>query len=127
MAIAVETPDLARSAVRFLSDQGVSCIKMYEGIAAEPFAAVIAEANARGLPVAVHPSRLVAMRRAIELGARGIEHLHLGRGDIVGVAVTSAVDSIPLLDRQALLWSQVDMRSGAVRDLIPRSSFIAPS
>jgi imidazolonepropionase-like amidohydrolase len=118
MAITVDSPERARSAVRFLSDQGVSCIKTYEGIAAEPFAAVIAEANERRLPVAVHPSRAVTIRHAIELGARGIEHLQLGRGDIAGVVVTPAIDSLPLWDRQALLWNQVNMASAAVRDLI---------
>lgn len=118
MAITVDTPERARSAVRFLSDQGVSCIKTYEGIAAQPFAAVIAEAHERRLPVAVHPSRTVTIRDAVELGARGIEHLFLGRGDIAGVVVTAAIDSLPQLDRQALLWNQVDMGSPAVHNLI---------
>jgi imidazolonepropionase-like amidohydrolase len=118
MAITVDTPERARSAVRFLSDQGVSCIKTYEGIAAEPFAAVIAEAHERRLPVAVHPSRVVTIRHAVELGARGIEHLFLGRGDIAGVVVTPAIDALPLLERQAILWNQVDMGSAAVRDLV---------
>jgi imidazolonepropionase-like amidohydrolase len=118
MAIAADTPERARSAVRFLSDQGVSCIKTYEGIGTEPFAAAVHEAHAHRLPVAVHPSRVVTIRYAVEHGARGIEHLFLGRGDVAGVNVTPVVDSMPLLDRQAFLWNQVDMRSAAVRDLI---------
>ena len=73
---AVIVPDVAsvREAVRRQIDQGAGVIKVYTRLPASLTAAVVREANARGVPVAAHLGRTTAVEAATA-GVTSIEHL----------------------------------------------------
>jgi imidazolonepropionase-like amidohydrolase len=71
----VTTPDAAREAVRAQKTAGYDFIKIYNGLSAEAYDAIAAEAKAQGIPFAGHVPNAVGIEKAITSGQRSIEHL----------------------------------------------------
>jgi Imidazolonepropionase and related amidohydrolases len=71
----VNNPDLARQAVRDYIAEGYDFIKVYEGLHAETYSAILAEANTLGVMVAGHPSYDLMHKNREKHGAlRTFEH-----------------------------------------------------
>jgi hypothetical protein len=70
-ALVADTPERARSAVTFLADQGVSCIKVYNSIKEPELVEIVRTARSRNLPVIGHVPRTLTATHAVELGMQG--------------------------------------------------------
>ena len=71
----VNAPEQARQAVRDYIAEGYDFIKVYEGLRAETYSAILAEANTLGVMVAGHPSYDLMQKNLNEHGAlRTFEH-----------------------------------------------------
>jgi len=73
-AVPVATVGEARAAVRAQVDAGARAIKVYTRLQPSLVAVIVAEARARGVPVAAHLGRTTAVQAA-EAGVASIEHL----------------------------------------------------
>jgi Raf kinase inhibitor-like YbhB/YbcL family protein len=129
-ALVVESREDARMAVDHLAGEGVDCIKAYDRIGAEALTGLVEEAAAHRLPVLIHPPARMGVRRAAELGVRGVEHLHLGLPDLdAGVGPPGA--GAPMLwDRQAALWAVFgsDVRANSLIEVLAeRGVFLSPT
>ncbi|HET9532686.1 MAG TPA: amidohydrolase family protein, partial [Blastocatellia bacterium] len=71
--IGLETPEMARRAVKLLHSRGASAIKVREKMTPELVRAVVEQARALGIPVTGHIGRTSA-REAALAGISGIEH-----------------------------------------------------
>jgi imidazolonepropionase-like amidohydrolase len=71
----VTTPEAARTAVREQKKAGYDLLKVYNGLGAEVYDAILAEAKGQGMPVDGHVPRAVGIDRALSSGQRTIEHL----------------------------------------------------
>jgi imidazolonepropionase-like amidohydrolase len=98
----VTTVDAARAAVRAQHAAGYDWLKVYNGLSAEVYDAILAEAKAVGMPVAGHVPGSVGIARAIGSGQRSIEHLE-GYVPFFGEPVTdpALVDATA----RATLWN----------------------
>ncbi len=74
-AIAIDTPDQARIAVRALAQSGVDFLKVYNSIPREAYFAIAEEAGAIGIPFAGHVPEAVNPGEASDAGQRSEEHL----------------------------------------------------
>lgn len=74
-AVRVETPDQARHEVRRQKDRGYDCIKVYNNLGADVFAALMHEAAAVGLSVGGHVPLPVGLMNALAAGMHTIEHM----------------------------------------------------
>lgn len=72
--LTVRTPEEARHAVRSLKAKGVDFIKVHNALAPEAFFALMEEAKAQSLPVAVHLPQGVSSAQASDAGAASLEH-----------------------------------------------------
>jgi imidazolonepropionase-like amidohydrolase len=61
----VNTPAQARAAVRATKAAGFDLVKVYDGVSAEVFAAIVDEARAQGMPVAGHIPAAVPLREVL--------------------------------------------------------------
>ena len=77
--IQLPVPDAAAApdAVASLDAAGVDLLKAYSGLPEDSYRAIIAEAEARGLPVDGHVPDSIGFEGVIEAGQRTIEHLDL--------------------------------------------------
>ncbi|CAN5756917.1 amidohydrolase family protein [soil metagenome] len=71
--VGVDTPEMARRAVKLLHSMGVSAIKVREKATPELLKAIIEEAHRLGIPVTGHVRRTDA-REAAQAGIDGLEH-----------------------------------------------------
>lgn len=71
----VTTPEAARQTVREQKQAGYDFIKVYNGLSAEVYDAILAEAKAQGIPVVGHVPKAVGIDKAIASGQLSIEHL----------------------------------------------------
>ncbi len=71
----VTTPVEARAVVRAQHAAGYDFLKVYNGVSADSYAAIVDEAKLVGMPVAGHVPRAVPIADAIVSGQRTIEHL----------------------------------------------------
>ncbi len=71
----VTTVDAARNAVREQKQAGYDFVKVYNGLGAEAYDAIAAEAKAQGIPFAGHVPKAVGLDKALASGQRSIEHL----------------------------------------------------
>lgn len=101
----VATADEARAAVRAQKDAGYDWLKVYNGVPAEAYDALLEEAKRMGLPVAGHVPRAVGAEKVIASGQRTIEHLEgyvpffadPPGGDLVAATAASGVWNCPTL------------------------------
>jgi imidazolonepropionase-like amidohydrolase len=75
VSIAIDTPEEATAAVEAVAATGADFVKVYTLLPADAFAAAVAAADARGLPVAGHVPYEVGPVAAAEAGMQTIEHL----------------------------------------------------
>lgn len=101
----VATADEARVAVRAQKDAGYDWLKVYDGVPAEAYDALLDEAKRLGLPVAGHVPRAAGVEKVITSGQRTIEHLEgyvpfFGAppgGDLVASTAAAGVWNCPTL------------------------------
>jgi imidazolonepropionase-like amidohydrolase len=82
----VTTAEQAKAAVHRQHDAGYDWLKVYNGLPAEAYEAILAEAKVVGMPVGGHVPDAVGIARVIDSGQRTIEHLdgYVGfRGNVV--------------------------------------------
>jgi imidazolonepropionase-like amidohydrolase len=73
--LVVPTPEAARWAVGLAKANGYEFIKVYNGLAPEVFAALIAEAKAAGIPIIGHNVESVRLEKQVAAGQLMIAHL----------------------------------------------------
>lgn len=102
----VTTPDAARAEVRAQQAAGHDWIKVYGGLSADVYAAILDEAAKVGMPVAGHVPRAVGIDGVLAAGGlRTIEHLDgyvpfsdpLPEGPLVAATVKAGVWNCPTL------------------------------
>ncbi len=71
----VTSADAARREVQAQKKAGYDWIKVYNGLAADVYQAILAEAKAQGVPVGGHVPKAVGIEAALTSGQRSIEHL----------------------------------------------------
>jgi imidazolonepropionase-like amidohydrolase len=130
-AVQVGTVGEARAAVRAQIDAGARVVKVYTRLEPALVAVIVAEARARGVPVAAHLGRTTAVQAA-EAGVASIEHLS-------GIADAASDDPARLLKAHddflggwtafELEWQRVSpARLEAVaRQLVERGVVIVPT
>lgn len=79
-AQAVETADEATAAVNEHADAGVDCIKIYNNLKPEPYAAIREAAKSRNLPVIGHVPHQVGLRGVVDFEAQHFTGLPYVRG-----------------------------------------------
>jgi len=121
-SLLVDTPERARSAVIFLADQGVDCIKVYNNVKEPELKEIIATARARNLPVIGHVPRTITMTHAVELGMQSLEHIRITGRELLPLDEANQIDSLPFAKRETLLWQRFDVESEKLRQLV---SFLA--
>jgi imidazolonepropionase-like amidohydrolase len=105
----VDGPDDARAKVGALLDRGVDLIKIvvsgrsdisYAELSNAEIAAISEVARARGVRVAAHVDRAVALRRAVENGVSDIAHSPRDRipDDLIRLMVKRGVALVPTID-----------------------------
>ena len=74
-SVAVRNAEEARRAVDSLAAGGADFLKVYNRLPRDAYFAAVAEAKARGLPVAGHVPTLISVEEAVDSGQVTIEHL----------------------------------------------------
>jgi imidazolonepropionase-like amidohydrolase len=118
MRILADTPERGIAAVRHLAAQGMDCVKIYNSITEDVLAAIIATASGEGLPVIGHVPRCMSMRRAVEMGVTGLEHIRVTGLDFLPPQQAKELDGLPLGEREPRLWQLIDLDAAWARDLI---------
>lgn len=118
LSLVVDTPQQARSAVGFLADQGVDCIKVYNSITEHVLETIVEEARSRKLPVVGHVPRTMTMTRAVELGLTGLEHVRIPGRELLTQEEAARIDGMPYAKRETLLWQTFDLESSAMHQLV---------
>jgi len=118
--ILADTPERGTAAVRHLAAQGMDCIKVYNSITEDVLAAIITAASAEGLPVIGHVPRCMSMRRAVEMGVTGLEHIRVTGLDFLPPEQARELDRLPLGEREPRLWQLINLDAEWVGDLIMR-------
>ncbi len=116
--ILADTPERGRAAVAHLAAQGMDCIKVYNGITEDVLAAIIAVAGEAGLPVIGHVPRCLSMRRAVEMGMTGLEHIRITGLDFLPAGQARELDVLPIGEREPRLWQLIDLDAAWARNLI---------
>jgi len=123
-ALIVDTPERARSAVTFLADQGVNCIKVYNSIKEPELVEIVRTARPFNLPVIGHVPRTLTVTHAVEIGMQGLEHIRITGAEMLPADQAKKIDFLPLATRETLLWQRFDLQSEKMRKLI---AFLAKS
>lgn len=115
------TPAEGRRIVAEQADTGFRFVKVYDAVAPDVYAAIVAEARRRGMPVVGHIPDAVGIKAAVRAGQRSIEHFN-------GFAPEIAVESASTVE-MAFLAVPVD--SAAVERLAnllaDRGVFVVPT
>ena len=98
----VTTPEAARREVQAQKKAGYDWIKVYNGLGAEVYQAILDEARAQGLPVGGHVPKAVGIETVVRSGQRSIEHLD---GYVPFFGEPHADDAIAAASAQAELWN----------------------
>lgn len=117
-SIIVDSPDRAIAAVRHLAAQGADCIKVYNHVTEDVLMAIVAAAREAGLPVIGHVPRQLSMRRAVEIGMNGLEHIRITGGDFLPPDQAAALDPLPLPQREPRLWARIELDAPWVAEII---------
>jgi imidazolonepropionase-like amidohydrolase len=118
MSIMVETPERARSAVQFLTSQGVDFIKVYNWVPEASLEVILDTAHALGRPVTGHVPRTLTMTRAIQLGMDCLEHIRITGRELLPPEVADRIDPLPVARRETLLWERFQLESDPMSRLI---------
>jgi imidazolonepropionase-like amidohydrolase len=108
----VTTPEAARAAVQAQKAAGYDWLKVYNGLSAEVYDAILAEAKVQGMPVGGHVPRAVGIERAIASGQRTIEHLD---GYVPFFSDPHVSPEIIAATARAEVWNRPTDRDGAIR------------
>lgn len=131
LSIIADTEERAESATRFLIDQGVDSIKVYNSITEPALVAIVRTAHARGIPVIGHVPRSMTMTRAVELGMDGLEHIRVTGRELLPLEEADKIDFLPFVQREALLWQRFDLDSDKMKALVSllaeRKIFLDPT
>lgn len=114
----VDSPQRARSAVNFLADQDVDCIKVYNNIKERELKAIVRTARSRDVPVIGHIPRSMTMTHAVELGMQCLEHVRVTGREILPAEVADKIDFLPYGQREPLLWQKFDLQSEKMQALV---------
>ncbi|MGH9841477.1 MAG: amidohydrolase family protein [Blastocatellia bacterium] len=117
-SILADSPARAESAVNFLIDQGVDCIKVYNNISEPVLKAIIRTAHQREIPVVGHVPRSITMTRAVELGMDCLEHIRITGREMLPLEEANKIDFLPLGRRETLLWQRFDLASAEMKKLV---------
>jgi hypothetical protein len=117
-SLLVDTPERARSAVNFLTDQAVDFIKVYNNVREPELEAIVETAKGRGLPVAGHVPRTLSMTRAIELGMTRLEHIRITDKEMLSAEEAAALDPLPVGKREPMPWQRFNLQSEKMRSLV---------
>ena len=98
----VTTPEGARREVQAQKKAGYDWIKVYNGLGAEVYQAILAEAKAQGLPVGGHVPKAVGIDAVLGSGQRSIEHLD---GYVPFFGEPHADDAIAATSAKAPVWN----------------------
>lgn len=126
VAIVVDTPRRATSAVEFLIDQGVDTIKVYNGLSGTALDAAARAAHQRNVPVVGHVPKALTVEQAVSLGLDGIEHSAIRAADLVAWRMLDAAEArriaslAAVTEREALVWKHVEPGSPRVGSMIAR-------
>lgn len=71
----IETPEAGRASVVRQADAGYDFVKIYDGLPADAYAAIVDEARRHGLPLIGHIPIDVGVEEALAAGQRSIEHV----------------------------------------------------
>ena len=101
----VTTPDAARAAVAAQKAAGYDWLKVYNGLGADVYAAILDEAKKVGLPIGGHVPKAVGIAGVIASGQRTIEHVDgyvpffgpAPDGDLIAPTVAAGVWNCPTL------------------------------
>jgi imidazolonepropionase-like amidohydrolase len=118
MRILADTPGRGAAAVRHLAAQGMDCVKVYNGITEPVLAAIVAAAAEAGLPVIGHVPRSMSMRRAVEMGLTGLEHIRVTALDFLPRERARELDLLPVGEREPRIWQLIDLDAAWVGELI---------
>lgn len=118
MRILADTPRRGIAAVRHLAAQGMDCIKIYNSITEDVLAAIITAASEEGLPVIGHVPRCMSMRRAVEMGVTGLEHIRVTGLDFLPPQQAEELDGLPVGEREPRLWQLIDLDAAWAEELI---------
>jgi imidazolonepropionase-like amidohydrolase len=77
--VAIEDPTAAPALVRALKEQGVDLLKLYFLLDPDVARAILAEADAQGLPVTGHIGVRTSLAEAIDAGIEGFSHIRVWR------------------------------------------------
>jgi imidazolonepropionase-like amidohydrolase len=102
-SLLVDSPERAHSAVTFLADQGVDCIKVYNNVKEPELKEIIRAARARNLPVIGHVPRTLTMTQAVELGMQGLEHIRITGRELLPLEEANKIDFLLFAKRETLL------------------------
>ena len=114
----VDTPERAHSAVMFLADQGVDCIKVYNSIKEPELKEIIRTAHSLNLPVIGHIPRTLTMTRAVELGMDGLEHIRITGREMLPIEEANKLDFLPGVERETRLWLEFELQSEKMKQLV---------
>jgi hypothetical protein len=121
--IIADTAARADSAVNFLANQGVDLIKVYNNLPESVLHTIILKAKDFGLPVIGHVPLSIPLKNAVELGINGAEHsviraIDLVMWDLITSEEADKIASLPVTQRDALVWQKVDLESKNLSTLI---------
>jgi imidazolonepropionase-like amidohydrolase len=127
----VDTPRRAESAVRFLVEQGVDLIKVYNSVPETSLEVIVGTAHAMGLRVAGHVPRAITMTRAVEIGMDCLEHIRITGRELLPLDEANQIDFLPLATRETLLWDRFELEAPRLGRLIEflagRQVFLDPT
>lgn len=116
--ILADTPQRGVAAVRHLAAQGMECIKVYNGITEPVLAAIVDAAGEEGLPVIGHVPWCMSMRRAVEMGMTGLEHIRVTALDFLSPWRAQRLDALPPGPREVRIWELIDLEAAWAGELI---------
>ena len=114
----VDTPKRAVSAVNFLIDEGVDCIKVYNNLTEAVLEAVLTTAKARNVIVVGHVPRVMTVTHAVEMGLDHLEHIRITGRELLSNEEADKIDFLSLSRRETLLWDKFDLSSPKVAALV---------
>lgn len=85
------TPAEGRRIVAEQADMGFRFVKVYNALAPDVYAAIVAEAGRRGMPVVGHIPDAVSIEAAVRAGQRSVEHFN-GFAPVIAAESASAAE-----------------------------------
>jgi imidazolonepropionase-like amidohydrolase len=121
--VAIADPAAAPALVRALKEQGVDLLKLYFLLDPDVARAVLAEAEAQGLPVTGHIGVRTSLREAVEAGIDGFSHIRVWR-DVLPLEMQPQGENETLdsgrnpIARMQADWSMIDPEGPELAELL---------